>query len=383
VGQNRRYVLIKAIWSLSLLLITILFSKSIIYAQEMSVPEIVEKASKSIVRIDVYDMAGTRIAQGSGFFIAPGKILTNAHVIEDAYSAEIFPDHSSSRSYKRMKILKINNKIDLALLEVEDRDHSYLLLGEEREEIRPGQHIITIGNPMGLDKTVADGLISAVRYIPSAFHKNKISAPSKVQEIQISAPTSPGSSGGPLLNSKGRVIGVTYAGMEKGENLNFAIGIETIWKFLKEPYNVKTLAEAKSRVFSAAVFSSIKKILYGFIKITFDRGWWIYLAGIFFIVWIVRNLINFFKVIFRNKRKSFSKILRLKIKSISKGQLNNYKLSEKKDFSKGVYDKNNQSKGDFKFYCWKCGKELNVNLFCRPGIYRCLECKTILKVPKE
>lgn len=103
---------------------------------------------------------------------------------------------------------------------VEDIGEPTLTLAE-KAELQPGQRVLAIGNPLGLDRTVSDGLMSAVRGILG-----------KIQIIQTSAPVSLGSSGGPLLDLKGEVIEVISATVSEGQNLNFAIGVETLKQFL-------------------------------------------------------------------------------------------------------------------------------------------------------
>lgn len=189
--------------------IVLFIVSSIAFAQTLTVEDIIKDASPSVVKIIVYDITGTKRREGSGFFISRGEIVTNAHVVDRAYSAEV---HSSLNVYEQITITKRDDEVDLALLTVKGIGEPSIVLADTGD-LRPGQRVLAIGNPLGLERTVSDGLISAVRGIPG-----------KLQLIQISAPISPGSSGGPLLNLQGAVIGVTSASMSKGQNLNFAIG---------------------------------------------------------------------------------------------------------------------------------------------------------------
>ena len=278
---------ILAVIMVSFAVVFISSSKSIIYAQERSVADIVEGAIPSVVQIVVYDITGAERGEGSGFFIGPGKILTNAHVIESGYSAEVL---SESEYYDRVTILKSDSDIDLAVIKVDERSEVYLPL-EQEQEIRPGERILAIGNPLGLEKTVSDGLISAIR-----------GAPGGLQIIQISAPISPGSSGGPLLNQQGRVIGVTAATLSEGQNLNFAIGVRTIINFLDESDNPRQLQEAKARVLWRVILKWVVNIIIWLIAFAFGGGWWIVVIVILIftlIGWACKNLYRWVVTLFR------------------------------------------------------------------------------------
>lgn len=272
---------------ISFVVVFISSSKLIIYAQEQSIADIVEGAIPSVVQIVVYDITGAKRGEGSGFFIGPDKILTNAHVIENGYSAEVF---SESEYYDRVTILKSDSNIDLAVIKVDERNEAYLPL-EQKQEIRPGERILAIGNPLGLEKTVSDGLVSAIRGVPGGL-----------QIIQISAPISPGSSGGPLLNQQGRVIGVTTAMLSEGQNLNFAVGIRTITNFLDEPDNPRQLHEAKARILWRVILKWVANIIVWLIALAFGGGWWIVIIVILIftlIGWVCKNLYRWVAALFR------------------------------------------------------------------------------------
>lgn len=197
-----------------------------------SAEDIVKYVSPAVVTICTYDDSGDELKLGSGFFIGNGKMLTNAHVVEGAYSADV---SSLQDIYFDVTIDKRDDDLDLAVLSVQDAEEPTISLADDINLV-VGQPVLTIGNPLGLERTVSDGLISAIRDWDG------------VQKIQITAPISPGSSGGPLLNMQGLVIGITYAGYDDGQNLNFAIGIETIKRFLQTPDNPEHLKEAGSYI---------------------------------------------------------------------------------------------------------------------------------------
>jgi tetratricopeptide (TPR) repeat protein len=212
----------------------LLLSVSIIIpcrAQE-TLPEIIKKVQASTVLILTYDEAGKVKAQGSGFFISKnGDIITNRHVLEEASKAEI--KVGEGKVYAITGIVAEDKEHDLIRasvdipLEIVSPIELYCAVPEV------GERVIVIGSPLGLEQTVSDGIISAVREIPQF---GKI--------IQITAPLSPGSSGSPVVNMKGEVIGIATFQILEGQNLNFSIPSERIAKL--ESGKMKTFAEWKS-----------------------------------------------------------------------------------------------------------------------------------------
>src|SRR5262249_5691796 len=153
--------------------------------------------------------SGKRHTLGTGFFITSNIIVTNHHVVRDAtrISAKMV---ASGKLLAVKRVINADAKRDLALLEVYDADAPSLELGGS-SSLALGQEILVIGNPEGLEGTLSMGIISGFREFGGQ------------QFIQISAPISPGSSGGPVIDSSGKVIGVTVAALREGQNLNFAI----------------------------------------------------------------------------------------------------------------------------------------------------------------
>jgi S1-C subfamily serine protease len=195
-----------------------------------TIEEIAERSMPSVVEIVRYDNKGVATGQASGFFISPQTIITNQHVIDGAYSAEVFTDETC---YDRVTVLNADEDMDLAILRVDAKGAIPLRINPHAK-LKPGQRVITIGHPLGLEKSLSDGLISSVQTFDG------------VQLVQITAPISHGSSGSPVLDAEGRVIGVVFARMEEGQNLNFAVGIETLSEFLTLEENPRQLAVAGS-----------------------------------------------------------------------------------------------------------------------------------------
>jgi serine protease Do len=175
-----------------------------------SVSDVAKQHSIEIVQIIAHDKQGKDRGTGSGFIVkSEGVIVTNYHVIDGAYSASV--KIANGDIYDGAFIIDADKRKDLAILKIKALNLPVARLGDS-DKIEVGQHVIAIGNPLGLTNSVSDGIISAIRQVEG------------YKVIQLTAPISPGSSGGPLLNDAGEVIGVTFAGLG-GQNLNLAIPI--------------------------------------------------------------------------------------------------------------------------------------------------------------
>jgi len=169
----------------------------------------IRQASKRVVSVLALDKAGEHMAQGSGFFVdAKGTLVTNHHVIEKASSAFI---KTPDGAYHNVEgVLAEDAENDLVLLKVRGHNFASLPLADSAR-VRVGDRVVAIGSPLGLESTVSEGIVSGLR------------GKGDSQVIQTTAPMSPGSSGGVLLNSGGQVIAVITFGVVAGQNLNFAI----------------------------------------------------------------------------------------------------------------------------------------------------------------
>ena len=196
-----------------LLLITVgLLASKPIFPQE-SLPELVRRVKPSVVAIATYDSQGEPVMTGSGFFVRPGQVVTNLHVIRGAQRTEIKTLDGKGRVFPVAGLLAVDEEGDLALLSVDmplDRPRASELARVLPDE---GEQIVVIGNPLKLEGSVTDGIVSAVREVPNV---GKI--------IQITAPISHGNSGSPVFNMKGQVVGVVTVKVTNGQNINLAIG---------------------------------------------------------------------------------------------------------------------------------------------------------------
>jgi hypothetical protein len=170
---------------------------------------------------------------GTGFIVRKdGWIATNLHVIVGARELTVAtPDH---HEYPVTEVIGVDAARDLALLKVDAANLGVLSLGDS-DAVRAGDSVVAIGHPLGLEDTVSNGLVSAVRVIDPAL-----------TVLQISAPIAPGSSGGPLFNDKGEVIGVARAYSKEGQNLNFGVPVRYLKALLAEPHPVPLAAFAEA-----------------------------------------------------------------------------------------------------------------------------------------
>lgn len=178
-------------------------------AQE-SITEVVKLVKPAVVTVVTYDRAGVKQSQGSGFFIDSSHVITNWHVIDGASSAEVKCADGVTLGVKR--IAAGDEDADLVSLELESSHASVIPLSISDAVPEPGERVVVVGSPMGLEYSVSDGIVSQVRNVPGLG-----------RVIQISAPVSRGSSGSPVVNMRGEVVGVAQAIRSGGQNLNFAI----------------------------------------------------------------------------------------------------------------------------------------------------------------
>ncbi|HEX3028216.1 MAG TPA: DUF5050 domain-containing protein [Clostridia bacterium] len=175
----------------------------------------VVKMKKAVVKIGVYDENGDEVASGSGFNIkSEGVIITNFHVIKGAYSLKCtFED---DKTYDIDYILNYNEIKDIAILQLKNANNLPVVnLGDsDKTELADG--VVAIGNPYDFQNTVSTGIISGMRNIFG------------IKYLQTNAAISPGSSGGPLFDMKGNVIGMTSMYISGSQNLNLAVPINSV-----------------------------------------------------------------------------------------------------------------------------------------------------------
>ena len=198
----------RSFWLLLLLLIP-----APLRASQDLLPDLVRRIKPSAVAIETFDSRGEKLSRGSGFFVESDRIVTNRHVIEGAYRAEV---HSSTGAVYPVKgVLAVDAEGDIALLKIDVTQIRPLPL--DKTSPQEGESVVVIGNPLGLEGSVTNGIVSAVRDIPTFG-----------RIIQITAPISSGSSGSPVVNMQGQVIGIATLQITGGQSVNFAIPSERI-----------------------------------------------------------------------------------------------------------------------------------------------------------
>jgi len=193
-----------------ILMAALCFSPQSSFSKELSAADIVKDYSPSIVTVAATSPKGLNF--GSGFIVnSNGLIVTNFHILQTAVKIGI--KLSNGKTYDHAKLLRFDTPKDIAVLKIDAKNLNPVILGDS-DKIVVGEGVVTIGNPLGLEASVSDGIISSRR-----------SAKKGLKLLQITTPISSGSSGGPLFNLKGEVVGITTATNKKGQNINFAVPI--------------------------------------------------------------------------------------------------------------------------------------------------------------
>jgi S1-C subfamily serine protease/uncharacterized RDD family membrane protein YckC len=195
--------------------------------RKMSVSAIFKELNPTIVLIESFDSKNKGLGLGSGFIISSdGNIATNYHVVAGA--AHIRITMYNGDKYSDVKLVaqpvvkyleSIFNTFDLAILDIPANNLPHVYFGDA-DKINEGDDVVAIGNPLGYQRTVSNGIISAIR----EGEKGKL--------LQHNAAMSGGSSGGPLVNIYGEVIGVNAMSEDKAQNMNFAIPINYLVSFI-------------------------------------------------------------------------------------------------------------------------------------------------------
>lgn len=194
--------------------------------------EIARQAFGSTVLLVMEDANGQPLSLGSGFFVRDGEVATNLHVVQGASKgyAKIV---GQKAKFDIEGITAVDPKRDLVVLKLSGAGALTLSLGISND-LQVGETVYAVGNPQGLEGTFSQGIVSSIRKLGA----DKL--------LQITAPISPGSSGGPVLNNNGEVIGVSVATFRGGQNLNFAIPSDYLKTLINNAGPIKPLAHSKS-----------------------------------------------------------------------------------------------------------------------------------------
>ena len=181
-------------------------------------PAAIEQKAQSMFLVEIYDENAKLIGTGSGFVAFDEHLfITNHHVVEDAAFLTIYDDMGNSHIIDLL--IAADEQLDIAILEFDAGSNYDALNLKANPNLRRGQQVLAIGSPKGILNTVSEGNISAI------LNENG------VEIIQFTAPISHGSSGGALFDDSGNIIGLVFAKHIEGENMNYALNIQSVIDF--------------------------------------------------------------------------------------------------------------------------------------------------------
>jgi len=206
-----------------LFFIPILCFRGITQGKEPSA--IFEEASPAVVVINVLKSSNT-LSQGSGFVVTgEGAILTNFHLLSGGRIKDVQVKLKDGKVFPVKEIIAVNRNRDVCVIKIEANKLPVFSLGDS-DSLVPGQKVLVIGSPEGYDYTISDGLFSQIRRMYD------------MNFLQFSAPVSGGSSGGPLLDMEGKVVGIVSGGDSDGQNINMAIPINEVKELIQTNFRV-------------------------------------------------------------------------------------------------------------------------------------------------
>lgn len=216
---------LKATW-LAVLVAALLLSAEPVRADER-IAKIAKDYLGAVATLIALDNNKQPLALGTGFFLdTAGSLVTAAHVVEGA--AEVLV-RWKGKNETVSQVLRFDPKFDLILLKTSFSNTPAVVLADS-ELVTVGEEVVVLSNPQGLEGTVSQGILSGVGSLDS------------VKYLQITAAVSPGSSGGPVFNLSGRVIGVANATLASGQNLNFALPSNLIKSLPSSSHALKQVA---------------------------------------------------------------------------------------------------------------------------------------------
>jgi hypothetical protein len=202
-------------------------------AQASDPRDVVRRVAPSVVLVTVLDAGGQPIALGSGFAVSDSTFVTNRHVVAGGARATV-KGVGDSAVRTAIGIVAVDSVHDLVLLQVRGLRPVPLRIAPSRT-VEVGQRVIAIGNPRGLEGTVSEGIVSGIR------------SAGRDTLLQITAPISPGSSGGPVVDDRGEVIGVAVGAIVDGQNLNFAVPSDYVARLVASSGALRSLSSIRAQ----------------------------------------------------------------------------------------------------------------------------------------
>ena len=216
---------------------------------QQDLSELAAKAQGSVVLVQVYGPTNSLLATGSGFYVAPSKVISNHHVVSRAHRVVLV--HADKSEVEVEGAIAVDQFNDLVVLKPSRPNDSSLKLSPFGA-VAVGQGIVVLGSPEGLTGTLSNGIVSAIR--PEGLAEYYPEGEAAAPVFQISAPISPGSSGSPVMDLAGEVVGVAVSQMVYGQNLNFAVP----WGPVQAIVNGSSAGELEVTYGSVTSISSLK-----------------------------------------------------------------------------------------------------------------------------
>jgi len=190
----------------------------ILSAAQQDLRTLAASSLDSVVLVEVYDPTDNLAGTGSGFFVAPNEIVSNQHVVEGAHRVVVVLSDGSEIEVSG--VLAVDELNDLVVLKP-SQPHGSALKVARSDNLEVGQGVVVLGSPAGLSGTLSDGIVSAIR--PEGLTEHTRPGEATPPVFQISAAISAGSSGSPVMDLSGEVVGVAVSQLRYGQNLNFAV----------------------------------------------------------------------------------------------------------------------------------------------------------------
>ncbi|MGH9796291.1 MAG: trypsin-like peptidase domain-containing protein [Candidatus Acidiferrales bacterium] len=215
-------------------------------AKQLTPQQIFTESSRSVVTIFVVDSSGSNVSLGSGFVAAPnGLVITNQHVVRpDRPGVRLAVKLPSGETYDDVSVVYVDDRRDFALLAIRASGLVPLRIGDS-DSVQVGDDVVAVGSPMGLELTFTRGTVSNIRLSPDGY-----------KFIQHQTPISGGSSGSPLLNMKGEVVGINTFMIGESQNLNGAVPINYAKPYFNDAPQMTYQAYVQNIVGTAATASA-------------------------------------------------------------------------------------------------------------------------------